>query len=176
MKMNHGSLALLGACVLLLGAGCDTVNHTQYKVLGPVRVDGSHFAVSADQQEAVRQVLQAVAQELRFQERTTRSVVPNTIVSYGEPDRPYPITFVAYATKEAIVIDILHAPSEIGESERYRRVQDLILTGLKQRMPLKCVSIPDRRSQTKNIASAPLEGARTNGNLSNSDWPTHPPR
>jgi hypothetical protein len=174
MKINTGPWALLGVC-LLLGAGCDTVNHTQYKVLGRSSVDGTHLAVSADQQEAVRQVLESVAKDLRFQNRTARSLVPNTIAAYGEMDKSNPISFVAYLDKGVIVIDIVHHNTEPGESERYRKVQDRILAGVKQAVPPNCVTIPDRWSQTRNVPSSP-EPAKPRSNLSQSDWPIRPPR
>ncbi|HEY2981475.1 MAG TPA: hypothetical protein VGJ22_09865 [Anaerolineales bacterium] len=176
MKINAGPLALLGVCVLLLCAGCDTINHTQYQVLGRPTADGTRLAVSAGQQEAVRQVLQTVAKQLRFADRTARSVVPNTLASYGETDKLNPITFVAYLNKDVILIDIVHKPTEIGESERYRKVQDAILSGLRQRLPPDYVTIPARGSQTRNVASSPFEGTKPNSSLSHSDWPTRPPR
>jgi hypothetical protein len=116
MKINTGLAALLGICGVLLCAGCDTINRSQYQVLGPARADGVRLAVTAEQQQAVREVLQTVAKELRFQERTERSLVPNTIASYGEKDNLNPITFIAYVTKDTILIDILHSNTAVGES------------------------------------------------------------
>jgi hypothetical protein len=173
MKINTGLRALLGVCGLLLGAGCDTINRSQYQVLGPARADGVRLAVTSEQQEAVRDVLQSVAKDLRFQERTDRSLVPNTIASYGEMDNLNPITFIAYVKQDTILIDILHSPTEVGESLRYRKVRDAILSGLNQRLPAGTVKIPDRRAPSKNTASTP-EGTKPGSNISQTDLPTRP--
>ena len=144
--------ALLGACLLLFGAGCDTINHSQYQVRGLPNIEGIRATVTTSQRAVVREVLAAVAQQLRFQDRTERSMVPNVIASYGEEDNLNPITFLAYQHQDFVVIDVLHAPTTWGESQRYRQVQDLILSGLRSRVPKAAILISGRHQRIQNTA------------------------
>lgn len=147
---------LLGAGLLLLGAGCDTINHSQYQVRGLPNIEGIRARVTTGQRAAVREVLASVAGQLRFQDRTERSMVPNVIVSYGEEDNLNPITFLAYQHQDFVVVDVLHTPTTPGESKRYRQVQDLILSGLRSRVPKAAILTSGRHERIQHNASAPL--------------------
>jgi len=155
MKINTGLPALLALCGLLSCMGCDTINRSQYQIVGPTRTDGLRLAVTPEQQDAVREVLQSVAKQFRFQERTPRSLVPNTIASYGEMDNLNPIMFMAYVKQDTIMVDILHDNTAVGESMRYRKVRDAIVSGLHERLPAGTIKVSDRQTQAKSSVSTP---------------------
>lgn len=135
MKINTVLPVLLSLGLLLLGAGCASYNHTQYVMQGPPNIYGKRTPATPLQMEAVRQVMAEVAKRLKFQDRTERSVVPGVIGTYGEEDKLNPVSFTARLDRGIIVIDILHQPTSVGESQRYQKVRDAIVSELQKQFP-----------------------------------------
>jgi hypothetical protein len=135
MKINTVLSALLGVGLLLLAVGCASYNHTQYVMQGPRNIHRKLTPATPLQVEAVREVMADVAKRLKFQDRTERSVVPGIIGTYGEEDKLNPVSFTARLEKGVIIIDILHQPSSVGESQRYQKVRDSIASELQRQFP-----------------------------------------
>jgi hypothetical protein len=143
---------LFAALVVLLAAGCDTINHTQFQVAGQTAASGTRLAISTDDRDAVRQVVQAAAQELHYEDRLPQTLMPNTIASYAEPDNDNPITIVAWVKDQTIVVDIMHKPTDLGESSAYRKVHDLLTTALKNRFGTRVEIAPvDKQISSRTI-------------------------
>ncbi len=143
---------LFAAFVVLLAAGCDTINHTQFQVAGQTAASGTRLAISSDDREAVRQTVQAAAQELHYEDRLSLSLTPNTIASYAEPDNENPITIVAWLKDQTIVVDIIQKPTDLGESSAYRKVHDLLLASLKNRFGTRVEIVPlDKQISSRTV-------------------------
>ena len=134
MKINTVLSALLGVG-LLLTFGCASYNHTQYVMQGSPNIYRKLTPATPLQVEAVRQVMADVAKRLKFQDRTERSVVSGVIGTYGEEDKLNPVSFTARLDQGVIVIDILHQPTSVGESQRYQAVRDGIASELQRQFP-----------------------------------------
>ena len=160
MKTTTLLSTFLGAALLWLGTGCDTINQSQYQVRGLPNIEGVRVPLTAGQRALVREVLASVAQELRFQERTERSRVPNVIAAYGEEDNLNPITFLAYQQEGFVVVDIFHAPTTLGETKRYRQARELIHARLQERVPKAAVITSGRHQHLQNTAPAPAESGQ----------------
>ncbi len=146
---------LFTALVVLLAAGCDTINHTQFQVVGATAASGTRLTISSDDRDAVRQVVQAAAQELHYEDRLAQTLMPNTIASYAEPDNENPITIVAWVKDQAIVVDIMHKPTEPGESSAYRKVHDLLLAALKNQFGARVEVAPHEKQISSRTILAP---------------------
>src|SRR5260370_31168362 len=105
---------LFAALVVLLAAGCDNINQPQFQVGGQTAASGTRLAISTDDRDAVRQVVQAAAQELHYEDRLPQTLTPNTIASYAEPDNENPITIIAWVKDQTIVGHIMHKPTDLG--------------------------------------------------------------
>ena len=65
--------------VALVGVGCGSlVNHAQYHVLPP-GFQTKAATVPAGEREAVKQILESVAEEFRLEDRTKTSLIPDVI-------------------------------------------------------------------------------------------------
>ena len=135
MKINTVLSALLGAGLLLLAVGCASYNHTQYVMQGSPNIYRKPTPATPLQVEAVRQVMADVAKQLKFQDRTERSVVSGVLGTYGEEDKLNPVSFTARLDQGVIVIDILHQPTSMGESQRYQQVREAISSELQRQFP-----------------------------------------
>lgn len=130
--MKHW-IACLSLLTLLLATACDTVNHSQLQVRPPVGKQKTFVTVPASEREAVRAVLEKVAKEWYFEDRTKISLIPDTICSYAQPDAKQPLGVRAWAQKGSIVIDITQKPTEMaGESSAYRRLRDRLVEDLEK--------------------------------------------
>ena len=149
--MNKQSAGLF--CLLLLVcAGCDTINHAQYQVLGPVSVTGTRAVISSQDRENVKEILQAAAARLHYEDRLQQSLTPNTIASYAEPDSENPISFMAWAKDPVIIIDIIHKPTQLGESSAYQKVLNTLLSDLKEKFGDRIVISPhENQASSKTI-------------------------
>ena len=130
--MKH-CIGWLGVLLVLLGTGCDTVNHTQYQLNGPPTAGGARTSVSAADSGQVREVLSAIAAKLRFEDRTAVSLKPKTIGLFVQQETREPVRIVAWEQDGRIAVEVTHAPSAPGESEYYRKVQDMVFTELQTR-------------------------------------------
>ena len=147
---------LFAALVVLLAAGCDTINHAQFQVAGQTAAGGTRLAISSDDREAVRQIVQAAAQQLHYEDRLPLSLTPNTIASYAEPDNENPITILAWVKDQTIVVDIIHRPTDLGESSAYRKAHDLLLASLQNRFGTRVEVAPvDKQISTRTVFKHP---------------------
>jgi hypothetical protein len=120
--------------------------------VGQTAASGTRLAISTDDRDAVRQVVQAAAQELHYEDRLPQTLMPNTIASYAEPDNDNPITIVAWVKDQIIVVDIMHKPTDLGESSAYRKVHDLLTTALKNRFGTRVEIAPvDKQISSRTI-------------------------
>ena len=131
--MKHW-IAGLSLVSLLLATGCDTVNHSQLQILPPATERGSATVatISAAERQAVKQALTDIAVKLRFEDRTSLSLIPETICSFAQPDVKYPMRLVAWVSKDRISIDLFQKPPEAGETEAYRQLREEIMGSLKK--------------------------------------------
>ena len=157
MKINTFLVGITSLGLLLIAAGCASYNHTQYLMQGPPNLEGKRTAATPLQREAVRVALAKLAKDMRFRDRTERSVVPNVIGAYGEEDKLKPITFTAWMEGGSIVIDVLHQPGEPGESLRYQTVRDRIFSELNRQFP-NDIRLTARGHQPVATPQLPLAG------------------
>lgn len=116
--------------LVLLTAGCDTVNHSQLRVNPPPTERRSRAVLPAADRQAVKQVLSEIATKYRMEDRTALSLIPDTLCSYSEVDKKHSMRFVAWVKDQAVYIDIFQRPPETGESEAYWRLREEIMNAL----------------------------------------------
>jgi hypothetical protein len=145
-------LAALVGLLALLVAGCGTlVNHAQYQIRPASRTQPKSAAVvPAGERDAVKQILQTVANEFHFEDRTKSSLVPNVIGAYSQRDELYPITFVGWVHEGSVIVDVLHQPYSVGETPKYREVRERMLKLLQDRFGSRTVLSP-RDQQIRSV-------------------------
>jgi hypothetical protein len=143
-------ITALAGLIAVLGTGCGTlVNHSQYHILPPA-TQPKGAVVPAGEREAVKQVLQAVAEQFHLEDRTKTSIVPNVIGAYSERDELYPITLTAWVHGSSIVIDVLHQPYSVGETPKYRNIRDRVFKLIEERFGNRVV-LPSREQQVTRV-------------------------
>ena len=152
--MKRYRTLLLCACLGLIGLGCETINHTQYYVVGPTSLRGVRASVSAADQAAVKEILDSLAKRLRYEDRTKESLIPNIIVSYTQPSPSHPVAFYpirihAWRKEDKVVVDVMQEPGTPGETQAYRDVVNLVINELKGRFGERLVvaTQKDRRQK-----------------------------
>ncbi len=96
--------------------------------------------------------MQAAAQELHYEDRLPQTLTSNAVASYAEPDNENPITIVAWVKDQTIVVDIMHKPTDLGESSAYRKAHDLLSAALKNRFGTRVEIAPlDRQISSRTI-------------------------
>ena len=128
--MKHW-IACLSLLTLLLATACDTVNHSQLQIRPPEGKEKTFLTVPVAERDTVRMVLEKIAKEWYFEDRTKISLVPDTLCSFAQPDAKQPLGMRAWVLKGSVVIDITQKPTEAaGESSAYRRLRDRITEDL----------------------------------------------
>ena len=115
---------------LFLFAGCSTPSRTRFEV-----APGSSSAsrVSTEDRDAVRQVVAKVAKELRLQEFTSSSLVPETIAYYQQADTTDPLKIIAWMDNDRIFVDLMQVPPQPGDSPLFERARGLLQRELRVR-------------------------------------------
>jgi hypothetical protein len=137
-------------------AGCGTVNHTQYQLSGPPRVDGLHAAVSAQDRDQVKEIVMAHAARFKLKDFSQSSRIPNLIVYFQEPDAQNPIKLSARVVGDNILIDLMGTLPEVGETLTYRAAKEALLSELRSAFGGR-VTIVDFRKVA--LAPAPVTPA-----------------
>jgi hypothetical protein len=144
----------LAICPLLLAVllvGCENLNHQQYQV--SPGGSGVQAAVSAEDREAVKEVLQTVAAELHLKDLTTSSLVPDIVVSYSEIDVDYPIKLTARVVGNRVLIDLMHSHPYGGETDPYRRARAVLTSELKGKFGDRFQIAPRLKPQTEGSSN-----------------------
>jgi hypothetical protein len=131
--MKHGiSLLALLAAVFL--AGCaETLNHAQYKLIGPASGESVRASAPAADQAALKEILSSIAAQFKLTEMSGASLMPNTIAYFTEIDASYPIQLNAYVVGDQVVVDLLHSHPYGGETAKYDQIKGLLLSELKSK-------------------------------------------
>jgi hypothetical protein len=121
----------LALCAVLFGfllAGCETLNHSQYKV-SPMGNDKTATLSAADR-DTIREIVSSVAKQFKLTEMTDSSVVPNTIAFFTEVDATYPMQIKVYTDGNMILVDLMHSHPYGGETERYMKLKSALVSEL----------------------------------------------
>src|SRR5689334_4237674 len=127
--MKHWT-AILGLGLFLVTTGCDTVNHSQLRVAPPPTERRARVVLPAADRQAVKQLLSEIGTKYRMEDRTSLSLIPDTLCSYSEVDKKYSMRFVAWVKDQNIYVDVFQRPPEAGESEAYWKLREEIMTAL----------------------------------------------
>lgn len=126
------------------------VLRTQYQVVGPTPAVGARVAVSADDQQKVKEIVKAVAVKMRFEDRTDTSLVPGTLVRYAQPVRENPMTLVAWVNKGNVIVDFMQESPVLGETEAYRTTKDTLLLDLQRAFGDRLI-VPAQKNQASGV-------------------------
>ena len=121
-------LALCSALFGLLLIGCETLNHSQYKV-SPAG-SGKTTALSAADRDAIREIVSTVATRFKLTEMTESSVMPNTIAFFTEIDATYPMQIKVHTDGNMILVDLMHSHPYGGETDRYMNLKAALVSEL----------------------------------------------
>lgn len=113
---------------LFLFAACTTTTRTRFAI---DHADGAQ--VSSADREAVKDVLAAVASQLRLKDFTASSLVPETIAFYQQADTTNPLKIIAWVEDGRIQVDLLQFPGAPGETRLYQRARELLQTEMRAR-------------------------------------------
>ncbi len=127
MKHWIACLALGLVCVV---TGCDTTNHVQLRVGPPPGERRSRAVLPAADRDAIKQVLSEIGTKYKMEDRTSSSLLPDTLCSYSEIDRKYPMRFVAWVKEQNVYVDVYQRPPEAGESALYEKLRTEIQSAL----------------------------------------------
>jgi hypothetical protein len=152
--MKHW-IACLSLVTLLLVTACDTVNHSQLQIRAPRGEEKTRVSVPASERETVKKVIQQIAKQWNFEDRSKISLVPDTICSYAQPDAKFPLGIRAWVVKERIIIDLTQKPPELaGESAGYHRIREQLTSELEKRFGDRLVLVhKTRQAQTRVVHS-----------------------
>lgn len=115
--------------ILSLLAGCTSTTRTRFEI-NPA---DNPSVPSAEDREAVKDVLTGAAGELRLKDFTATSIVPETIAFYQQSDTSNPLKIIAWVEDSRIFVDVLQFPREPGESRLYFRARELLQRELRAR-------------------------------------------
>jgi hypothetical protein len=132
---------ILLAAVAVIGAGCSTLNHSQYQVKGPVNNVGVRGTVSAADRAVVKEIANAVAAQFKLKDMTTSSVVPGTIGYYTEIDVNNPVEVKVYSAGDQVVVDVMQADSA-GETRAFRQIKEALQSELESQFGSRLVIAP----------------------------------
>lgn len=116
--------------ITLFSTGCDTVNRSQLRVAPPPAERRVQAVLPAADRDAIKQVLSEIAAKRRMEDRTSLSLIPDTVCAYSEVDKKNPIRFVAWVKNQNVYIDLFQRPPEAGETESYRKLREEIMAAL----------------------------------------------
>jgi hypothetical protein len=127
--MKHW-IACLALGSILLVAGCDSMNHSQLRVAPPPVERRARAVLPAADRDAIKQVLSEIGTKHRMEDRTSLCLIPDTLCSYGEVDKKYPLRFVAWVKDQNVYVDIFQRPPEAGETIAYQKLRGEIMAAL----------------------------------------------
>jgi len=127
--MKHW-IARIALGSLVIVAGCESVNHSQLRVSPPPGERRGRAVLPAADRETVKQVLSEIATKYRMEDRTSLSLLPDTLCSYSEVDKKYPMRFIAWVKDQNVYVDTYQRPPEAGESLLYQKLRSDIMTAL----------------------------------------------
>ena len=147
-----------GWCVLLLvllTAGCDTIDRTQFRI-DPARA-GARTAVPAAEREAIKDALQPFAKQFKLQDTTAQSLIPNVIVQYQQMDTTTPLKLIVWDNNGAVLVDLFQGSSEPGVTGTYQRARDQLIQLLREQFGERVTLVPFRQEaeQRRRIAPEP---------------------
>lgn len=117
------------ASLALVLTACTTTTRTRFEITpgeNPPRA-------SAEDREAVKQVLAETASKLRLTDFTSSSIVPETIAFYQQAEKVDPLKVIAWGENGRILVDVIQVPREPGESAIYQRAREMLREGLRNR-------------------------------------------
>ena len=135
---------------LLTLTGCTTATRTRFEI----SPSDSPLGVSAEDRDAVKDVLAAAAAQLRLQDFTATSIVPETIAFYQQADTVDPLKILAWTDDSRIFVDLIQFPSQPGESLLYRRAREVLQREMRQRFGDRSVIVNVRAQERPVQADA----------------------
>lgn len=141
---------------LLFVAGCESLTHSQLRVGPPPAERRARAVLPASDRETIKQLLSEIGTKHRMEDRTGASLVPDTLCSYQEIDKKYPLRFVAWVKDQNVYVDIFQRPPEAGETMAYQKLRDEIMTALDSQFGNRLQLVPkiDQVSSKATVAPA----------------------
>jgi hypothetical protein len=140
-RASYYSLLLAG----LMAAGCDTIDRTQVRIAPVQSRTGARTVTTAQDREAVRNALQPIVRQLKLQDITRQSLIPNVIVHYQQMDTTSPVKLIAWENNGAILVDLMQGEGNPGESGIYQRARDNLIDILRTQFGERATLVPYRR-------------------------------
>src|SRR6185503_10839742 len=107
-----------------LVAGCDTIDRTQVRINPAETRSGTRMPLSATDREALKTALQPIAAQLKLQDMTGQSLIPNVIVHFQQMDTTTPIKLIAWENNGGLLVDLMQGAPTPGETGVYQRARD----------------------------------------------------
>ncbi|HKQ39793.1 MAG TPA: hypothetical protein VJ063_17070 [Verrucomicrobiae bacterium] len=130
---------------LLLLAGCDTIDRTQFRVEPRTTASGTRVAINAADIDMVKAVIQPFAADFKMRDISQLSLIPNALATYQQYDTTTPMKLVAWTQEGAIIIDLAHDSPEPGESPGYVKAREQLLADLRRQFGNRVTVVPYRR-------------------------------
>ena len=142
------SSALFAFVMLGLLNGCSTLNRMQFAVVPPKAPYGLKTSLTDADRATVKDLLQQAASRQQLVDRTSKSMVPNTLAFYQSTDLTDPIKLVAWEQEGRILIDFMHASEELGEPLNFRQARERLKQDLQDAFGprLRVIPAPERTS------------------------------
>jgi hypothetical protein len=148
--MKHW-IAIFGLGLILVTAGCDTVSHSQLRVAPPATERRARAVLPAADRQTVKQVLSEIGTKYRMEDRTSLSLIPDTLCAYSEVDKKNSMRFVAWVKDQNVYVDIFQRPPETGESEAYWNLREEIMRALDSQFGARFQMVP----KMKQVSGGP---------------------
>ena len=118
------------------------MNHSQLRVAPPPAERRSRAVLPAADRDAVKQVLSEIGTKYRMEDRTSLSLLPDTLCSYSEVDKKYPMRFVAWVKDQNVYVDVFQRPPEAGESLAYQKLRGELMSALDSQFGNRVQMVP----------------------------------
>jgi len=145
-------LAFVCSTIILILTGCsNTINRAQYYVQ-PAHQEGVQASISEADRGAVIAIVTQTAGQLSLRDLTSISRIPNTLAFFQGALTDHPIKLVARESDGQIVVDFMHTPGSLGETESFRQARQDLLAALRTRFGsrVKVASIPEVQPSRPN--------------------------
>jgi hypothetical protein len=152
--MKHW-IACLALGSMLFVVGCDSMNHSQLRVSPPPVERRARAVLPAAERDAIKQMLSEIGTKYRLEDRTSLSLIPDTLCSYGEVDKKYPLRFVAWVKDQNVYVDIFQRPPEAGETIAYQKLRNEIMGALDSQFGSRLQMIPKMNQVTSKAPVTP---------------------
>jgi len=139
----------------ILSAGCDTITRTQVRISPAETRAGTQMPLSAADRDAMKAALQPIATQLKLQDITGQSLIPNVIAHFQQMDTTTPIKLIAWEDKGGLLVDLMQGAPTPGETGAYQRARDNLVEILRAHFGERVTLVPYRHEAEQRRRFAP---------------------